>query len=109
MFFMVVLVSSSIIGNPKELPISLLSLPPSPIPLTLPPPNSVCSPLKTPPPLSSTMVDSSLEVKKFMSPAGVLGSSSKTGSVDEVEGISNGIFDLKSSKSLGSIKDGMWV
>ena len=46
------------------------------------------------------MVDSSVEVEKFMSLAGVLESSSKTGSVDEVEGLSNGISDLKSSGSL---------
>ena len=119
MFFIVALVSSSTIGNPKELPISFLPLhlppspstplPPSPLPLPLPPPNSVCSPLKTPPPPSSSIVDSFVEVEKFMSLAGVPESSSKTGSKDKVEGISNGISYLKSSGSLGSVKDGMWV
>ena len=119
MFFMVVLVSSSIIGNPKELLISLLPLPlppspseplpPSPLPLPLPPPNSVCSPLKTPPPPSSAIVDSSVEVEKFVPLAGILESYSKTGLVDEMEGLSNGISNLKSSGSLGSVKNGMWV
>ena len=46
------------------------------------------------------MVDSSVEVEKFMSLAGVLESSSKTGSVDEVEGLSDGISVLKSSRSV---------
>ena len=55
------------------------------------------------------MVDSPVEVEKFVSLAGVLESSSKTSLVDEVEGLSNGISDFKSSGSLGSIKDGMWV
>ena len=117
MFFIAVLVSSSTIGNPKEFPISLLPLPllPSPStpippsPLPLPPSNNVCSPLKTPPPPSSAIVDSSVEVEKFVSLVGVLESSSKIGSVDEVEGISNGISDLKSFGSLGSVKDGVWV
>ena len=54
-------------------------------------------------------VDSYVEVEKFVSLAGVLESSSKIGSVDEVEGLSNGISDLKSSRSLGSVKDGLWV
>ena len=113
MFFIVALVSSSTIGNPKELPISLLplplppsspllpapstSLPPSPLPLPLPPPNSVCYPLKSPPPPSSAMVDSPVEVEKFMSLAGILKSSSRIDSVDEVEGLPNGISDLKPS------------
>ena len=110
MFFIVVLVSSSTIRNPKELPISLVPLPlppspsapllPSPLPLPLPPPNSVCSPLKTPPPPSSTMVDSSMEVEKFMSLARVLESSSKTVLVDEVEDLSYGISNLKPYRSL---------
>jgi hypothetical protein len=55
------------------------------------------------------MVDSPVEVEKFVSLTGVFGSYSKEGSVDEVEGFSNGISDLRSSISLGSVKDGMWV
>ena len=109
MFFIVALVYSSTIGNPKELPISLLPLPLPPYAPLPPSPSAPLPPLKTPPPPSSAMVDSSVEVKKFMSPAGVLESSSKTGSVDEVGGLYNGISDLKSSESLGSVKDGMWV
>ena len=46
------------------------------------------------------MVDSPMEVEKFRSLAGVLEYSSKTGLVDQVEGLSNGMSDLKSSGSL---------
>ena len=113
MFFMVVLVSSSSIGNPKELPILPLPpsapLPPSPLPLPLPPPNNVCSPLTTPPPPSSAMVDSPVEVERFVSSTKVFGSFSMAGLVNEVEGFSNGIGDLRSSRSPGSVKDGRWV
>ena len=112
MFFMVVLVSSSSIGNPKELHILPLPpfspLPPSPLPLPLPP-NSVFSPLKTPPPPSSAMVDSPVEVERFVLLTGVFRSSSMAVSVDEVEGFSNGIFYLRSSRSPGSEEDGRWV
>ena len=112
MFFMVVLVSSSSIGNPKELPILPLPpyapLPPSPLPLPLPP-NSVFSPLKTPPPPSFAMVESPVEVERFVSLTGVFRSSSMAGSVDEVEGFSNGIVDLRSSRSPGSVKDGRLI
>ena len=46
------------------------------------------------------MVDYSVEVKKVMSLAGVLGSSSMIGSVDEVGDLSDGISDLRTSVSL---------
>ena len=50
-----------------------------------------------------------MEVERFVSRTGVFRSSSKAGSVDEVEGFSNGISDLRYSRSPGSVKDGRWV
>ena len=50
-----------------------------------------------------------MEVERFVSLTGVFKSSSMAGSVDEVEGFSNGIVDLRFSRSLGSGEDGRWV
>jgi len=55
------------------------------------------------------MVDSPVEVERFVSSTKVFGSSSMAGLMDEVVGFSNGIGDLRSSRSQGSVKDGRWV